>query len=67
MKDVARYAWIDIRDSIHERKDYKNPTKYKMGNRFIVEIWEVGYKHLMSKESRRLNRELGISKVNYTK
>ena len=58
MKQVSQYAFKDITQYFNNNKgiDYKkdNPR----------ETWNVRPSHLNNKETRRLNRELGLGGIN---
>ena len=61
INNAARVAFRDI--SQHLRELYKDIVAEK-GESF--EVWVVTpEKHLNNKDTRRLNRELGVSRVNY--
>ena len=58
-KSVMHIAFSDMYDEIRENKEKnKNATR---------EFQTVSPHHLCTKETRRLNRELGLSKLNYSK
>lgn len=51
LRDIAEYTKGTLYNNIDSNGD----------------VWIVTAKQLQTKENRRLNKELGISKVNYTK
>jgi hypothetical protein len=64
MKNSARITALkDISNEI-KSKDLMEMTNYTIGDVVFYEIWTVTPTYLDNKETRRLNRELGLWSVN---
>jgi len=58
-KSVTHYAKNDILNDLNNRSDLK-PSSYNKG----WEVWSVTLDSIFTKESSRLNYELGLSGIN---
>lgn len=68
INSVARLALRDISEYVNNNNIFKRPTFYSIGDAPSKikrsEIWSVNQEYLFTKEQRRLNKELGLHKIN---
>jgi len=65
MKKPVSVSNMAMRDIVKYNKE--NNVKIVTGGHKNIEVWEVTQRHLMTKEQRRLNEELGITNINKMK
>ena len=63
-KPCSYFAARDITDSIHEMYNFKEDTFYSDDGVIKKETWNAIEKYVFTKESRFLNRLLGLQSIN---
>lgn len=61
---VLHYVGVDLSKDRHNLTGYKHASSYRVKGKIYFDQWNVTQDYLFTKEQYRLNRELGIHKLN---